>query len=277
MDLFTKVVKRTGGLIAVAVLLIVGIPAKTPANAQPTASLAAPLADGTLRRIQVPVLMYHYISPLPPQADDVRIGLTVSPETFRTHLLYLQAEGYTTISLYDLHDALLTGRRLPPKPVVLTFDDGHIDHYVTVFPLLREFGFTGTFFIITGRADAGDPAYVSWSQIAEMAAAGMSMEAHTKRHMDLRQRDYNFLVYEILGSIESLQAHTGQPTTMFAYPAGRYDDATLGVLESLNVWRAVTTEPGTAHTTDNWLQVPRLRITGELSAAGLAGLLNSNR
>ncbi|MDX1995216.1 MAG: polysaccharide deacetylase family protein [bacterium] len=262
---------------ALLFLLLIHIPPHTLIIAQQASPFLTPQPDGTLRRIRVPVLMYHYVSPLPPQADDVRIGLTVSPETFRTHLLYLQAEGYTTISLYDLHTALLTGEPLPPKPIVLTFDDGHIDHYVTVFPLLREFGFTGTFFIITGRADAGDPAYVSWAQIAEMAAAGMSMEAHTKRHMDLRQRDYNFLVYEILGSIESLQAHTGQPTTMFAYPAGRYDDATLAVLESLNVWRAVTTEPGTAHTTDNRLQVPRLRITGEMSAAGLAGLLNSNR
>ncbi|NJL57350.1 polysaccharide deacetylase family protein [bacterium] len=77
---------------------------------------------------------------------------------------YLQSEGYSTISLYALDRALLTGTPLPRKPIVLTFDDGHIDHYAHVFPLLREYGFTGTFFIITGKADRAVPDYLSWGK-----------------------------------------------------------------------------------------------------------------
>lgn len=231
--------------------------------------------DGTLRRIRVPILMYHYVSPLPEDADDIRVGLTVEPDMFRAQMETLKAEGYTTISLYDLHDALLWGRPLPPLPVILTFDDGYSEHYFTVFTLLQELGFTATFFIITGRADAGDPAYMTWAQISEMAAAGMHMEPHTKSHRELRGRDRDFLVYEMLGSRESLEAHIGTAAHMFSYPAGRYDDLTLRVARELGIWRAVTTQAGALHTTDNWLEVGRLRVSGDTGVNGLLHLVRT--
>lgn len=231
--------------------------------------------DGTLRRIRVPILMYHYVSPLPDDADDIRVGLTVDPDMFRAQMERLSAEGYKTISLYDLHDALLWGTSLPPQPVILTFDDGYSDHYTAVFPVLRELGFSATFFIITGRQDAGDPAYMTWSQIEEMAAAGMHMEPHTKTHRELRGRDYDFLIYEILGSRESLEAHSGSAARMFSYPAGRYDDLTLQVADELDIWRAVTTQTGTLHTTDNRLEVPRLRVNPDTGVNGLLHLMRN--
>jgi peptidoglycan/xylan/chitin deacetylase (PgdA/CDA1 family) len=220
--------------------------------------------------------MYHYVSNLPADADATRVQLTVDPAMFRAHLSYLAHNGYNTISLYQLDDALLRGTPLPPRPVVLTFDDGYIDHYVNVFPALKEEGFTGTFFVITGRPDANDPAYMTWDQIGEMAEAGMSMESHTKTHRELTDRDYEFLVYELLGSLQSLQAHIGQAPHMFSYPVGRYDDTTLGVLGQLPVWRAVTTERGTLHTTDNRLEVPRVRINGDTGVSALASLLETS-
>lgn len=262
-----------------ALLLLIppALPAVSGSENHLYASTAFGGFDGTLRRIYVPILMYHYVSPLPEDADDLRVNLTVEPHIFRQHLEYLQRQNYTAISLYELHDALLRGSELPQRPVILTFDDGHIDHYLTVFPLLRQFDFTATFFIITGRPDAGDSRYMSWAQIGEMAQAGMDMEGHTKNHLDLRSRSYDFLVYEILGSLESLASHTGWQPRMFAYPAGRYDEMTLSVAESIPLWRAVTTRHGAYHTTDNSLLLPRLRITGNMSTSGLAHLLESAR
>jgi peptidoglycan/xylan/chitin deacetylase (PgdA/CDA1 family) len=235
------------------------------------------LWDGTLRRIRVPILMYHYVSPLPDNADDIRRGLSVSPDQFRAHVEYLFYQGYSTISMYDLDDALLRGKPLPPKPVILTFDDGYIDHYTNVFPVLRSQAFTGTFFIITSRPDAHDPEYMSWDQIREMAGAGMSMESHTKTHSELDGgRSYDFLVYEMLGSMESLRAYTGRQPHMFAYPVGRYDAAALAVARTLPIWRAVTTHDGRYHTTDNRLELDRVRIPGNLGVPGLASILNDD-
>lgn len=231
--------------------------------------------DGTLRRIHVPILMYHYVSELPPNADDLRVGLTLSPALFESHLQYLRANGYQTISLTDLHNALLYGYELPPKPVILTFDDGYIDHYTVVLPLLRQYEFTGTFFIITQFIDEGRNGYLNWTQIQEMGEAGMAIEAHTKTHPDLSNRDIPFLVYQIMGSIETLNANLSTPARMFAYPAGRYDDLTLQLIATTPIQRAVTTQRGALHTTDNWFEVTRLRVTNQTGAAGLAQLLNT--
>ncbi len=239
---------------------------------------AAPLTmrgDGTLRDIRLPILMYHYISTLPADADKYRINLSVEPAMFRQHLQYLKDNGYTAVSLYDLDNALMYGTPLPQKPVILTFDDGYSDHYVTAFPLLKEFGMTGTFFIITDTADHSSVGYMTWEQISEMAAAGMSMESHTKTHADLRGRSYDFLVYEILGSLESVSAHTGRTGRMFCYPIGHYDDQTLAVLGATDVLRAVTTEFGVWHTSDNHLEMPRVRISNDTGVNALASLLRT--
>lgn len=241
-----------------------------------TSSEAVPTVqgDGTLRRIHAPILMYHYVSELPADADEIRTNLTVTPAIFQQQMEYLAAEGYTPLSLYEIDQALRWGMPLPENPVVLTFDDGHIDHYTHVFPVLQEFGFTGTFFIITDFADANRPQYLNWQQIQEMAQAGMHMESHTKSHVDLRNRTYDFLVYEILGSIESLQHHIQRPIGIFAYPAGRYDNTTLQILQTTPILRAVTTQPGTRLTTDNTLELPRMRVTNDVGVAGLPYLLN---
>jgi peptidoglycan/xylan/chitin deacetylase (PgdA/CDA1 family) len=249
----------------------------SPAVAQAAVSTpeleAAPAWDGTFRRIRVPILMYHYVSDLPPDADEYRRELTLSPALFHDHVEYLFYQGYNPISLYQLDHALANGAPLPPKPVALTFDDGYSDHYSTVFPALQNYNFTGTFFIITGKADANDPAHLNWEQIGEMAAAGMNMESHTKNHLDLRGQDYNTLVYEMLGSMESLHFYTGRWPHIFCFPAGFYDDAALTLLETLPVWRAVTTENGVLHTSDNRLLMPRVRVSSGTGTTTLARLL----
>ncbi|MBI1280179.1 MAG: polysaccharide deacetylase family protein [Anaerolineaceae bacterium] len=227
----------------------------------------------TLRRLRLPILMYHYVSELPPHADEIRRGLTVTPSIFKSHMQYLHDQGYNTISLYDLYDALTNGKSLPPKSIILTFDDGYEDAYTNVFPILKQFGFIGTFFIITSRPDANDPNYMSWQQIAEMSRAGMSMEPHTKDHLDLRQRDHDFLIYQMKGSIESLKAYTGRIPRMFDYPVGHYDAATLQVAKELGVWIGVSTANGDLQTTSGRLHLPRLRIAGNMSVAALASIL----
>jgi peptidoglycan/xylan/chitin deacetylase (PgdA/CDA1 family) len=259
--------------ILFAVLIFVNPVASRSTQSSPNSFVEENKWDGTLRRIQVPILMYHYVGILPTEADTTRIKLTVSPGIFLAHLRYLQEQGYTTISFYELDAALKQGSSLPHRPIILTFDDGYIDHYITVFPALSSFGFTGTFFIITGRADAHDPRYMTWEQIQEMAQAGMSMESHTKTHSDLQNRDRDSLVYELQGSFESLQYYTGRSSRIFAYPAGRYDDMTMQVLRELSVWMAVSTRPGNLHTTNNRLETPRLRISGEMTVGQLAALL----
>lgn len=231
-------------------------------------------SDGTLRRIQVPILMYHYISPLPPDADEIRTGLTVHPERFREHLQYLQNKNYTSVSLYEVSQALQVGAPLPQNPIVLTFDDGYIDHFTHAKPILEEYGFTGTFFIITALADENNINYMSWQQIQNLSANGMEIAAHTKTHPDLRYQDLEALTYEIVGSYQSIEAHTQAKNIVFAYPGGKYNLNTLKFMKTVPIPIAVTTENGQTHTSTNILEIARIRMTNETSIYGLDRALN---
>lgn len=101
----------------------------------------------------------------------------------------------------------------------------------------------------------------------------MAMQPHTKNHISLHERPYEVLIYQILGSVQSLNHFTGQNASAFAYPAGRYDTQTIDVVRSAGILRAVTTAFGSLHTTDNRYEMTRIRITNETSVAALRSLL----
>lgn len=234
----------------------------------PTATYPPPPEE-----VRVPILMYHYVSELPPDADTYRRDLTVSPATFEAHLRYLQAQGYQSVSLADVYATLTIGKPLPERPIVLTFDDGYKDAYTHALPLLTQYGFQGEFFVLATPAHYEAAQYLTWDEMRVMAEAGMSMQAHGRDHFDLTGRDYEFLVYQILGAREAVEAHTGQPVRFFCYPSGRYDEDAMAVVEAAGYWGAVTTEWGTALRLDNRFAWPRIRVRGNWDADALAGVL----
>lgn len=246
-------------------------PAPTP---YPFFQEPLPPADGSPRALQVPILMYHYISNPPSGADRFRLDLSVRPSMFEAHLQYLRQAGYETVSLSDLIFHLTQGRPLPPRPVVLTFDDGYRDAYEEAFPKLLRYGFQGTFFVLTGRADEGDPRYLSWEQIRQMSEAGMDIQLHGREHIPLSGRDEAFLFYHIIGGKQSIEAHTGRPVRFFAYPSSDYDQNLIRFLEGYRFWGAVTTAYGADERLENRWVWPRIRIRGTDDVEKLAWKLS---
>ncbi len=206
--------------------------------------------------------MYHYLSAPPPGADAIRRDLSVSPAQFEAQLAYLRQAGYETIALNDLIRAANQEIGLPPKPIILTFDDGYRDNYEYAFPLLQKYGFTATFFIFTEPLDFNSEKYVSWDMVIDMHTAGMEFGSHSYRHMDMTNRSVDFLVYEILASKEAIEARINEPVRFFAYPGGRYDALTIKVLESANFLGAVTTHWGVEQSYDKRFEMVRLRMRG---------------
>ncbi len=213
--------------------------------------------------------MYHYVSSPPPGADSIRRDLSVPPDRFEEHLRRLREEGYESISLYDLALALQIGQPLPPKPVIITLDDGYRDAYTEAFPRLRQYGFTATVFVITGYLDEERPEYLTWDQVVEMEAAGMSMEPHSYTHVDLRGKDVDHIVWQVLRSKESLEARTGKTVRFFCYPSGGHDELTVRVLESAHYWGGVTTSQGIIHRSDHMFELERVRVHGYYDADDL--------
>ncbi len=226
----------------------------TPA---PTRTVTPPAA------LTVPILMYHYVSELPQDADTIRRDLTVTPERFEAQLAYLQEQGYTSLTLFELYAALQGERELPAKPIVLTFDDGYEGAYTVAFPLLQKYGFTGTFFVIAYVVEGGVPGYLSWEQARAMADAGMSIQSHSLDHVDLRERSAEYLQQQLGLSRALIEARVGQPVRFFCYPAGRYDAAVIRALDQAGYWGAVTTQWGSRITLAEHFTWPRLRVRGD--------------
>ena len=240
------------------------------ATETPTPTPLLPTPDGVYREAVVPILMYHYISAPPPDADELRRDLSLPPESLAAQLAYFREAGYTTITFYDLALHLQRGAPLPAKPLILSFDDGHKDHFANAFPLLQEYGFIGTFFPITGFADEGRPEYLSWDDIRAMGAAGMEIGTHSYSHPDLRGQTVDFLVWQSLGPKQAVEERTGKPVTAFCYPLGYYDEQVMAVIRSAHYWTGITTRQGVRHTSDGMLELARVRVRGDDTVEDLA-------
>jgi peptidoglycan/xylan/chitin deacetylase (PgdA/CDA1 family) len=241
-------------------------------RATPTAAITPVTATVTETQVStvkpitadVPILMYHYISDPPPGSDSLRYSLSVTPASLEAQMSYLQQAGFHAIALEDLYNYLTQGTPLPDQPIILTFDDGYEDAFTFAMPILQKHGFVGTFFVLTGPADRDgeEGCYLTWKQIAAMSAAGMDMELHGREHVDLRNRPNDFLVHQIAGGRDSIEAHTGRPVRWFAYPSGHYDAAVVRVLKSAGFVGSVTTAYGRTHTASGFFDLQRVRISG---------------
>jgi peptidoglycan/xylan/chitin deacetylase (PgdA/CDA1 family) len=175
-------------------------------------------------------------------------------------MAWLAENGYTAITLQELLYHLTLGWPLPEKPIILTFDDGYTDAYNNAFPILRKYGFTGTFFIITDHVTFGNPNHATWDQIIEMHNAGMDIQSHSRSHPDLRGQPESELLWQILGSKEAIEARIDKEVHFFCYPSGRYDANTIRALKDYGYWAAVTTEYGATNATENPFTLKRIRI-----------------
>lgn len=206
--------------------------------------------------------MYHYVEPWPAKADLIRQGLTVQPDDFSAQMAYLAENGYTAISLYAVLEAITVGKTLPPKPVVLTFDDGYQTLADYAVPVMEPLGFGGTVFVITEFADRELAAYLTWPQLQNLHAQGWQIEPHTKTHAELSGLNRDKQIYEILGSIQSIEANIGVRPRFLCYPAGRYDALTLQLVRELDLWGAVTTRRGRQHQFSDRFTWMRVRVDG---------------
>ncbi len=222
--------------------------------------------------VNVPILMYHHISDKPTY-NALDKSLTVTSRLFNEQLDHLKGRGYTSITFNQLFAALYYNGPLPAKPIILTFDDGYDDAYTVAYPALVQHGFTGMFYIITGKV--GWQGQMTWGQMSGMLTHGMQMGSHTVHHVDMGQ------VYtdspeqaqqELQVSRATMEQHLSTIIQQFCYPSGepfRHGSAYLRrVIMSLLVndgYVGATTDPGLTGVEQNSLSpfvLLRLRVDG---------------
>lgn len=178
----------------------------------------------------VTILCYHRLGPRARR-------MTVTPAAFAQQMDWLARNGYRVVRLSQL-EAFLDGRlRLPPRSVVLTFDDGYESFYQHALPVLQRHGFPATLFIVSDFVGAGDA--LSWAQLRELVDTGLiEIGAHSKTHRNLALRragdsesaHLQTLDAELRLPREQIERQLGVPVRHFAYP---YGDANTPVLDAL--------------------------------------------
>ncbi len=233
-------------------------------------------------KVLVPVFMYHHISNQP-TTSLFAYNLTVTRSDFDQQLTWLQQQGYHTMTLTELFDALYDGKALPAHPVILTFDDGYEDVYLNALPVLLAHHDRGVFNIITGMIGG---TYVTWDQVRSMARDGMQIASHTIHHVNVGNPPLGTSTWaELTLSQRTLEAQLDQPIQFFCYPSGEpfhYDTVAqqqevLHIL-SIDDYVGATLDPFSLFSAAQRAQVPyelpRIRVSGGESLTAFMGILN---
>lgn len=186
----------------------------------------------------VPILEYHAIQP--PVAGAQFPQLFVPQADFQRQMQWLKDNGFEAVTLDQVEAAWYRHGELPPKPIVISFDDGYLSQYVAAFPELEHLGWSGVLNLIAQGSDLPD------ADVKKMIDAGWELASHTITHADLTTLDAAQLEREVAGSRQILQQRFGVPVKNFCYPAGRYDDTVIAAVHKAGYVGAESEVPGLA-------------------------------
>lgn len=200
------------------------------------------------------ILVYHYVD-----KEDVK--------NFREQMLYLKREGYQCLGLESLPLYLSGKIRSPRRAFVLTFDDGFKDNYFNVFPVIKEFGFNATFFLVydfigTLRRywwDAKRP-LLSWEEVKEMKRYGLSFGSHTLTHANLLTLSGDAVNREIWESKVRLEDKIGAPVKFFSYPYGFWNESIVELVRRSGYTGACSIRYGISSSIEECFKLCRINI-----------------
>ena len=217
-----------------------------PASVEFWAGVHAAATPGEWRRLTRSSYVALYYHRLAGEGKPGQERLDVPPAAFARQLRLLRLLRFRPVAPDDLA-AFHAGELgdLPPRSYVVTVDDGFRD---CVEPLRRHAHVRPQLFVPTqevgGRSWwAGDEPLASWEELEQLAAAGVAIGSHTRRHASLPGLDQATLVDELEGSRRDLEARL--PTvSLLAYPHGRSDEASRAAVAAAGYQAAFTTDPG---------------------------------
>ena len=203
-----------------------------------------------------PILEYHQVTNKP--LDPAFEVYNVPPAAFAEQLDYLQAEGYTTITLNDFMYAVRGYRKLPEKPIILTFDDGYADNYSEMLPILEAHGMTAVIFVISN--ELGKTGYLTFDELKDMQRRGIEIGLHTADHLALTSLDEAARRRQVRESKILLEWSGLAAIGSLSYPNGAYNPEIEQLLREENYLTAVTGEAGLNTLETNPYELYRIHI-----------------
>jgi peptidoglycan/xylan/chitin deacetylase (PgdA/CDA1 family) len=217
----------------------------------------------------IPILLYHSVT----AACDPRFAeWAVTPELFSAHMEHLADEGYTALTVRELVDRVFEQRlAIPDRPVVITFDDGFADFHSDAWPALERHGLSATVFVTAGAvggsstwlANLGEAQrpMLTWSQIAELHAAGIEIGAHGFQHLQLDTVSRVRAWRDIALSRDALELAVG-PVGSFAYPHGYHTTGVKRMVEQAGFAGACAVKDAMSAPDDDRYALARIVVRG---------------
>lgn len=225
-------------------------------------------------RTAVPILVYHVIGDPPPGAPYP--GLYTAPAQFAAQMHVLAAAGFRAVTLDRVWDAWHGRATLPPRPIVLTFDNGYRSQDTQALPVLRRLHWLADENLqLTGLPPAQGG--LTEREVRGLVAAGWELDTQGYDHADLNTLDRAQLRYQVAKTRRTLARRYHVPVDWFCYPSGDYDPAVVAAVEAAGYRGATTVVPGWARRSDNPYELPRLRVLRGTTPQALIGQIAAAR
>lgn len=225
----------------------------------------------------IPILLYHNLTDGSGPQDSANLDVSV----FKQQMQYLYDNGYTTITPAELQAWMQGELRLPQKTVMITFDDGYESVYILGYPILKQYGFKATVFIVTRSiADYGNHVnfpHMSWAQMntaSDVFTYGSHTDSlHYVKHCKfyLFYVDNNTLITDLIKSRKIMNS-----TPYFAYPYGGHDARITAAVKKAGYSMAWTTQERYVYVGDSMYAIPRFSIGANTTMAQFVQILEGS-
>jgi len=219
--------------------------------------LSACLVNFIQGKYVVPIAMYHSVN----AGASPENRLAISTQAFERQMHFLKYHHYNVLPLESLATLIKARKKIPPKTISITFDDGYKDNYIYVFPILKKYRLPATVFIITDEVGRHDR--LSWDEIKEMQDSGIIIFGshalgpepliNIKSEQDLKK--------QIFDSKKILEEKLGRRINAFSYAGGRFNDRIKQLVMTAGYKLAVAANPGRKFANDDIFALKRLRIS----------------
>ncbi len=205
----------------------------------------------------VPIVMYHSVNP----EASPRNMLAVSTATFERQMQFLKSHHYNVLPLESVATLVKGRKRILPKTISITLDDGYKDNYIYAFPILKKYNLPATLFIITGEIGRADR--LSWGEIKTMQDSGIiTFGSHTLGPEPLINiKSEQEIKKQIFDSKKILEEKLGRKVNAFSYPEGRFNNKIKQLVMDAGYKLAVATNPGKKFSSNDIFALKRLRIS----------------
>lgn len=224
---------------------------------------------------RVPILLYHRLI----RRADARQGLVsdeemiwvVYEDSFAAQMALLREAAYRTLDLDEYLEIRAGSAPLPPRPIIITFDDGYQSNYALAYPELRRNGFRATIFVApepdaeTRELIEGIDGFLSEAQLREMSENRISIQSHGLTHRILTELDDEEVRRELLASKTRLEAITGRKVDHLAIPRAGYSRKIRRFASEAGYRTVCANNKGSASALSSPMALPRIVVERDMT------------